>query len=114
MSSIPSRDHRYCGLDFTIKEIERIRELTNSNSKPNRHKLSKLVCEEFEWRHLAAGRLKDMSCRSAMLKMDRNSLIKLPLPENRNGNNMRPKLTSVSDMQPPLSLPASRLGELKC
>ena len=35
---------------------------------------------------VADGRLKDMSCRVAMLRMHRDGLIELPAPRRRNGN----------------------------
>ena len=51
-------------------------------------------------------------CRVAMLRMHRDGLIQLP-PERGNGNgNTRPKLTAVSDPQPPLCARVDTIGEI--
>jgi hypothetical protein len=42
-------------------------------------RLSQLVCEALNWRR-PDGRLKDMSCRVAMLRMQDDGLIQLPPP----------------------------------
>ena len=104
--------YRYCGRVFTAREIERIRHLIASEPKPNRLELSKLVCDELQWLRLD-GRLKDMSCRVAMLRMHRDGLICLPLPQTKNGNGKNcPKLSTASDPQNPISAPAHELGNL--
>ncbi len=103
---------RYSGRLFTLEEIERIRQMIASNPKANRLKLSRMVCDEFSWLR-PDGRRKDMSCRVAMLKMDRDGLIELPPPQKRNGNgNTRPRLTAASAPQAPITQPAGALGEL--
>jgi hypothetical protein len=76
---------RYCGKDFSIPDLEKIRTLIEFHSDKNRLFLSKAVCEVFNWRK-PNGELKDMSCRVAMLRMERDKLIDLPPPQNRNGN----------------------------
>jgi hypothetical protein len=72
-------DHRYCGRDFTAKEIDRIRELITADPPLNRAQLSRRVCDELHWLR-PDGTRKDMSCRVAMLRMERNGLIRLPPP----------------------------------
>lgn len=68
---------RYCGREFTDKEINWIKETVRSNSGLTRHKLSKLFCERFNWRKPDGG-LKDMSCRLAHLRMAEDGVIELP------------------------------------
>jgi len=103
---------RYCGRLFTMKEIDRIRQLIASDCKPNRLKLSRLVCDELGWLR-PDGRRKDMSCRVAMLRMEKDGLITLPPPQKGNGNGRnRPRLTTASDQKKPISLPAGALGKL--
>ena len=98
---------RYCGRLFTSKEIDRIRQLITSDSKFNRVQLSRIVCNEFYWLHPDGRRSKEMSCRVAMLRMERDGLITLPPPQKGNGNGRtRPRLTSASDRQEAISLPA--------
>lgn len=103
---------RYCGRPFSAEEIDRIRQLIASEPKLNRAQLSRRVCDELCWLRLD-GRRKDMSCRVAMLRMDRDGLINLPPPQKGNGNgHNRPRLTAASDPKEPLSLPARALSPL--
>ncbi len=56
-----------------------------------------------------------MSCRVAMLRMQRGGLITLPLPEKGNGNGRnRPRLTPASDPKEPLSRSARAVMPLVC
>jgi hypothetical protein len=71
---------RYCGREFTVAEIDLIRELL-STPKMNRARLSREVCERLAWRRENGG-LKDMSCRVALLRMQTDGLITLPPPRN--------------------------------
>ena len=71
---------RYCGRTFTAVELERIRALIAVEPAPSRYRLSCQVCEEFAWRR-PDGRLKDMSCRVALLRMATDGLIRLPPPK---------------------------------
>jgi len=104
--------YRYCGREFSLEEIERIRELIVSEPRRNRAQLSRVVCDELGWTR-PDGRRKDMSCRVAMLRMHRDELIALPSPLKGNGNGRRrPRATSASDPQEVVSLPAGDLGDL--
>lgn len=113
MNSNPhALSYRYCGRVFTAKEIDWIRQLIASKPGCHRLELSKIVCDHLQWLR-PDNRLKDMSCRIAMLRMHRDGLISLPPAQKKNGNgNNRPKLTSASDPQKPISLPARELGKL--
>jgi hypothetical protein len=71
---------RYCGRLFTPEEIEGIRELC-AIPQMSRFRLSREVCERFGWR-APNGRLKDMSCRVALLRMQADGLFTLPPPRN--------------------------------
>jgi hypothetical protein len=105
--------HRYCGRTFNSDEIEWIRRLISSNRKLNRSQLSRAVCNHVGWVS-PNGRLKEMSCRVAMLRMHRDGTIALPPPRKGNGNGRtRPALTHASAPQLPLSTPAAQLGELE-
>jgi len=104
--------HRYCGRIFTSAEIQQIRELITSRPKSNRAQLSRDVCDLFNWMR-PDGRRKDMSCRVAMLRMERGGLIALPKPLRKNGNGRHaPPITSASDPQEPIGLPAGTLSPL--
>lgn len=113
MPSPETGQARFCGRAFSAAELESIRELIASDHRRTRAELSRLVCEELDWRRPDGG-LKDMSCRVAMLRMERAGLIALPPPRWTNGNGRRkPRLTSASHPQMPVTLPAGALGELE-
>jgi len=104
---------RYCGRLFTTEEMDWIRRLMASEPKLNRAQLSRRVCSELHWLR-PDGRSKEMSCRVAMLRMQRDGLITLPRPEKGNGNGRnRPRLTTASDPKEPLTLPARAVTPLE-
>ena len=104
---------KYCGRIFTPEEMAAIGGLIDDPRKLCRAALSREVCRMLAWRKPDGG-LKDMSCRVAMLRMYRDGLIRLPAPRNRGPNGRtRPRLTSRSDPQAPVTESAGRLGELK-
>jgi len=95
---------RYCGRDFSTQEIARIRCLIASHPDQKRAGLSRLVCDALGWLR-PDGRRKDMSCRVAMLRMQRDGLIVLPPPQQRSGNrHRRPHLTTLSEPRAPTTL----------
>lgn len=103
---------RYCGREFTAEELERIRRLIAEDPSRNRAALSRVVCDELGWLRVD-GRRKEMSCRVAMLRMERDGLLQLPAPSRSNGNGRnRPRLTSASDPRWPVSCAVGELGEL--
>lgn len=105
---------RYCGRDFTFSEIEGIRLLIADQPTATRAHLSRLVCEQLGWRR-DDGRLKDMSCRVAMLRMHDDGLVRLPAPKNGN-NNGKPYLrrTALAEPgQPLLAMSPTELGGLQ-
>jgi hypothetical protein len=109
---VPAPTRCYCGRVFSASDIERIRRLIAADESRSRAELSRLVCDELEW-FRTDGRRKEMSCRVAMLRMHRDELITLPPPRRRNGNGRhRVPITSASDPQETLSVPAGAVGEL--
>jgi hypothetical protein len=110
MSDEPSR--RFCGRDFTDRDIARIREMISVHPDENRTGLSRAVCDEFGWMKPDGGR-KDMACRVAMLRMQKAGLIDLPEPLTTNSNGrIRPTITGDTDPQPVITHPAGELGSL--
>ena len=104
---------RYCGRIFTPEDIQCIRELITSEPRPNRTELSRQVCRALGWLRLN-GSLKDMSCRVAMLRMEKDRLIELP-PSRRCVKNpsKRPRLSEASDPQQPIIAPVALLAPLQ-
>jgi len=101
---------RYCGRDFSDSELENIRLLIAENTGASRARLSRVVCEQLQWRR-AEGRLKDMSCRVAMLRMQEDGLIRLPPPRNGNGNG-RPYRRRTPQAEPGLFPGVTSVGAL--
>ncbi|MHC4867395.1 MAG: Druantia anti-phage system protein DruA [Planctomycetota bacterium] len=103
---------QYCGRLFTTEEMDWIRRLIASEPLLNRAQLSRRVSRELRWLR-PDGQSKEMSCRVAMLRMERDGLITLPPPQKGNGNRRRrPRLTVASDPKTPLSHSASTLRPL--
>jgi hypothetical protein len=108
-----AQNHRYCGRDFTAAEVQKIREIIAAEPKSNRAQLSRKVCDALDWLR-PDGRRKDMSCRVAMLRMEREGLLTLPQPLTGNGNGRnRPRITPASDPEEPIGLSAGKLGVLE-
>ena len=105
---------RYCGRPFTTTEVQCIQQLIADHPTATRARLSRLVCEQLGWRR-DNGRLKDMSCRVAMLRMQDDGLLQLPPPRNGN-NNGKPYLRRTRQAEPQIPLTATSpraLGELR-
>jgi hypothetical protein len=105
---------QYCGHVFTVSQMEAIRTLIADNPNANRARLSQLVCQILDWRR-PDGRLKEMSCRVAMLRMQGDGLIQLPLPRNGN-NNGRPYHRRTPQAEPeglPVTASAGALLDLR-
>jgi hypothetical protein len=65
------------GIDFCTSVIERIHAFIKKTPSISRVRLSRRVCEMLDWRS-ANGRLKEMACRVALLKLERNGVVELP------------------------------------
>jgi len=67
----------YRGKGITEKDIAFIRELIVQNPEDSRWRLSKKLCQAWNWRQ-ANGVLRDMVCRGLMLMLHRAGYIELP------------------------------------
>lgn len=105
---------RYCGRIFSTTELAGIQRLIAINPGDSRAALSRRVCELLHW-YRQDGRLKDMSCRVAMLRMQDDSLIKLPPPRNGNNNGKAYlRRTATADPRPtPLKIYSSDFDDLR-
>jgi len=67
----------------------------------NRTRLSRELCERWNWRN-EAGRLKDMACRTLLLKLERRGHIRLPIRQRPSPNALRNRrtLTMACDRTP--------------
>ena len=66
---------------ITENRIEQIRELIRNNPDMNRSKLSRHLCELWNWRG-PNHQIKDISCRDMLRDLDKKGLIVLPAPQN--------------------------------
>ncbi len=96
---------RYCGRNFTGEELEWICLLLAEQPQLNRAQLSRALCRHLGW-YKADGKLKEMSCRVAMLRMQADGLITLPAPQNGNGNGrVYARRTQATDPGLPIDQP---------
>jgi len=102
---------RYCGRDFTSKEIEQIVSLIKHHPKFNRTRLSKEVCQMFQW-FKPDGKVKDMSCRVAMLRMEKDGLICLPASTRKKQQVCTIEFTKATDPHDPIVCPVNHLPQL--
>ena len=67
----------YCARDFSVEDIQTIRDLIAQDPKLQRSALSRKLCQLWGWTK-PNGELKDMTCRVALLRMQADGLIELP------------------------------------
>lgn len=102
---------RYCGRTFSASEIELIRALLGQSPPLSRARLSREVCERLAWR-CPDGRLKEMSCRVALLRMQADGLVTLPPPRNAKPLAYRAHPHIESAIVAPAIVPAVDLSHL--
>ena len=104
---------RYCGRDFTEEELKCVREIIAEDPERTRVEISRRVCRTLDW-YKPDGGLKEMSCRVALLRMEKDGLIKLPPPRTRNGNG-KPytRRTPAAESKLPIVLYSDSFAELK-
>lgn len=102
-----------CGKAFSENDLEKVCEIIRNNALANRVKLSQIVCKELGWVG-ANGKLKEMSCRVAMLKLERKGYIKLPAPKTKNrGGCKLKKASSVLGSYFPINKTIKEIGEIE-
>ena len=65
------------GRRITSSEIDNIRQLMAENPVFGRTRLSQEICHLWNWKN-AQGQIKDMACRTLLLKLERKKLLVLP------------------------------------
>jgi Druantia protein DruA len=93
---------RYCGRAFSPAELDPIRQLLELRPVLRRVALSRRICQDLGWLNVL-GRPKEMSCRVALLRMEKDGLIGLPPPLTRGGHGQRRfELSAASDPREPV------------
>ena len=102
----------YCARDFSLEDIQTIRDLIAQDPKLGRSALSRKLCLLWGWLK-PNGELKDMTCRVALLRMQADGLIDLPpsrIGVVRKRAHFAP--TGASDAQAPMTAPVHELGRI--
>lgn len=76
-----------------------IRDWLQAHPGSNRTRLSRALCEAWNWRN-GAGRLKDMAARSLLLKLEARGEIRLPPRRTASVNHLRNRQTPVVEYEP--------------
>lgn len=79
------------GFDFTPEIIDRIQHEVDTHADLSRVGLSRAVCGILNWRS-PNGKLKEMSCRVALLKLERIGKLRLPMAQPFRNIAVRPRL----------------------
>ena len=101
---------KYCGRTFSDAEIEFIQHHAFVPGI-SRRELSKRVCQEFGWRKPDGG-LKDMSCRVALLRMQKDGLVQLQSVKSRKFSRQPIIHTSATEPQSSILKPALELHNI--
>jgi uncharacterized protein DUF4338 len=103
---------RYCGREFSPAELDHIRALIELKPVLGRVALSRRICQDFGWLNVL-GQPKEMSCRVALLRMEKDGLIDLPAPLTRSGGKQRRfELSAASDPREPVQASVRALEPL--
>lgn len=94
------------GRKTTNDDIDLVRKLIAANPDWHRTRLSKELCRLWNWRN-ASGQLKDMACRTFLLKLEQRGFLTLPARRTAGGSAFKPSVPEVSHKTNPIA------GELK-
>ena len=103
---------RYCGRDFSAAEMEQIRAIIATYPQHTRKDLSVLVCEALRW-YKADGGTKQMSCRVAMLRMEKDGVIELPPPRRAAPRRRAIVFSAQTDPGESVTAPVHELSQIK-
>ena len=92
---------KYQGKTATTQDVEFINKLIAENPHDSRWKLSRKLCEAWDWVQ-PNGHLRDMVCRGFMLRLDEAGYIKLPprkcIPNNPLAQRTRPPKIEIEQV----------------
>lgn len=102
-----------CNQEFTEQIIEQIQKTVDKEPGLSRVALSRQVCKRLGWRR-ANGKLKEMSCRAALLKMDRSGIIRLPPAAQRPpGSSQKRRNPAITVTVQSITCSFSKLGTIE-
>lgn len=82
------------GRTITREEVEAVRELLRDHPDWSRRRLSREVCAIWDWRN-AKGELRDIACRTVLLRLHRGGELTLPVPRHDGRNQRRRVIADV-------------------
>ena len=96
------------------KDLKWIRQLIKAHPDWNRSKLSVHIAQRWEWRN-QVGQLKDMACRSMLLKLEQKGLLCLPARQKPSNNDcpFRPLAPLAPPLEEPIESQLRRLEPLR-
>ena len=100
---------RYSGRDFAEEEIAWIKQLIADRPEISRKDISVLFCQKANWLKLDGG-LKDMSCRVALLKMEKDGHFVLPAPKTKHTKPYKKLRTLCAIEQPEINKKAGEFN----
>lgn len=106
------RDMIIQGRYLSQQDIEWIRELIQDHPDWHRSRLSRELCMTWNWTN-AKGDLKDMACRTMLLKLQRQGFITLPAPRTVGVGNARKHIRPILHDATPVTGPLRQLLPLQ-
>lgn len=100
------------GRTVTEHDINIIRTLMTSNPKWHRTRISRELCELWDWRN-DTGAIKDMAARSLLRKLDAMDLIDLPDPIRSSNNQHKFRHTGEKPAYEPIEVKLSELQPIR-
>jgi hypothetical protein len=96
------------GRMFTPDDILWLTQTLYRHKEMCRESLARAFCQYAGW-YKPNGGLKDMSCKAALLRLNKMGLLSLPAPQNKHNRSGRPKRTPLADPQPEIRIEASKI-----
>jgi hypothetical protein len=101
------------GRPICPEEVALIRDWLEAHPDSNRTRLSRHLCAAWNWRN-DAGKLKDMACRSLLLKLEAQGQIRLPPRRTASVNGLRNRQAGPLDHeQSPMECPLKALQPVR-
>lgn len=100
---------RFCGREFTVEEVEMIREIVDTCGGISWNELAHTVCELLDWRRPGGG-LKTRECRDLLTLLEGKGILRLP--EKRSAGKTGPRKSKAkAPCQEPYSALAGRVDD---
>jgi len=97
------------GRGITQDDIELVRRLIEADPSRSRSRISQELCLLWNWR-TASGRIKDMACRTFLLKLEQRGYVTLPRRRCPGRGSRKATISSVPHKTASIACPLSDLG----